>query len=319
MSVYLHPIALSADGLKHEPAAEGAQIHPTAIPVSAVTGNALTIKEDGLAVSPADMVSAQEGNALVENVDGKLIVKASSLIGDNEKMLDAVDNKLVTVVSLEVNQSNNTLAIIGKDGSTIAKADLPGVPGILLVGEVLEDYTPPAPEGAEEPDRPTGTYIHLRFRVENGKTEDYYINADDLVDEYTGGNGINIADNTVSVVGVVGGGVSVTPDGVMVKVEDIVSTATGNAVTVDASGKLFASVGLSAADLGEGLIIGPDGKLRIDLAALIDPTSPLVVTPAGKLSIDPTKVIAGVSSDEGNILTNGTDGKAYFPGDLGNI
>lgn len=319
MSVYLKPIALSADGLKHEPAAEGSQIHPTAIPVSAVTGNALTVKEDGLAVSPVDMVSAQEGNALVENVDGKLVVKAANLVGDNEKLLSAVDNKLVTTLSLEVNQSDNTLAVIGKDGATVAKVDLPGVPGILLVGEVLEDYTPPAPEGAEEPDRPTGTYIHLRFRLDNGATEDYYINADDLVDEYTGGNGINIQDNVVSVVGVLGGGVKVTPNGVMVEAGEIVSSATGNAITTDSSGKLFASAGLSAADLGEGLIIGPDGKLRIDLEALIDPTSPLVVTPAGKLSIDPAKVVAGVSSDEGNILTNGSDGKAYFPGDLGNI
>ncbi|MBD5585564.1 MAG: hypothetical protein HDQ88_10815 [Clostridia bacterium] len=319
MSVYTKPVVLADDGKHHAPAIDGSKISPDYLPVSAVAGNALTVKEDGLAVAPVDMVSPQEGNALVENVDGKLIVKAENLVGDNEKMLSAVDNKIVSNISLEVSQDKNTLSILGKDGAVLATTRLPGIPGILLVGEVLYDYQPPDPEGYEAPTRPRGTYIHLRFRLDDGNPVDYYINASGLVDTYTAGDGIIVQDNVVSVKPVIGGGINATPDGVMVQVPDLVSTAERNALVADASGKLYVGAGFSEANLGEGLIIGPDGKLRIDLAALIDPTSALIVTPAGKLGIDQTKLAVGVSSDEGNILTEGSDGKAYFPGDLGNI
>lgn len=319
MGKYLVPIALSTDGLKHEPAQEGSQLSPSAIPVSAGKENILAVKEDGLSVMPKSVVSAQDGNALVTNVDGKLLVQAAKLVGERERVLSVGDNKLTTTISLALDAATNELLLNGVDGALVAKVKLPVVPGLPTVAEVLEDFTPPPPEGAIEPDRSEGTYLHLRFKLSDGETRDVYLNVTDLVDVYTAGDGIDITDNVVSLKEVQGGGIEMTPDGIIIKIDDLVSTAPNNAVTVDASGKLFASSGFEAADLGDGLIVGPDGKLRIDLTALIDPASPLIVTPAGKLSIDPAKITCGVSADEGNILANGSDGKPFFPGDLGNI
>lgn len=64
--------------------------------------------------------------------------------------------------------------------------------------------------------------------------------------------------------------------------------------------------------LGAGLTFA-DGKVTIDWDAILDPDSFLVVKD-GMLSTKPI-----VSTDEDNILSVGTDGGVYMPGDLGDL
>lgn len=319
MAVFVTPVVLANAGKKHAPALEGSKISPDFLPVSQTPGNVLAVKEDGLSVLPKAVASAQEGNALVVNVDNKLMVKAERLVSEREKVLGVAENKLFTTLSLVMDTETNMLSLVGKDAATVAQVKLPVVPGLPTVAEVLENFTPPAPEGAYEPDRPKGTYLHLQFKLSDGEKQDVFLNVTDLVDVYTGGVGIDITDNVVSLKEVSGSGIEVTPDGPVLKIDELVSQTPGNALIQDVTGKLFVDAGFAAEDLGAGLVVGPDGKLRIDLNELIDPNGPLIVTPAGKLSVDPAKITCGVSADEGNILTDGSDGKPYFPGDLGNI
>lgn len=90
-------------------------------------------------------------------------------------------------------------------------------------------------------------------------------------------------------------------------------------VSVDAgeAGESYvAGSGIGIADgsisvsLGAGLKFDADGKITLDL----DPNGLLEITEGGKLAL---KSI--VSSDNDNILAEGSDGGVYLPGDLGDL
>lgn len=74
------------------------------------------------------------------------------------------------------------------------------------------------------------------------------------------------------------------------------------------------SSGITADMLGLGLKL-QDGKIVLD----IDPDSPLKLNDAGQLTLDTSKLATGVSSDTGNNLIAGSDGKPYYPNDLGTL
>lgn len=71
-----------------------------------------------------------------------------------------------------------------------------------------------------------------------------------------------------------------------------------------------------ALEIGPGLKQGDNGRLELDL----DPAGPLRLTPDGKLTVDQSGLVSGgVSTDAGNALVAGVDGKPFFPGNWGTL
>lgn len=294
MPEYFTPIALSAAGDKHLPAVPGTTLDPALLPLSQVDGNLLTAGENGLVLKLEDLISKQEPNALVAGVDDKLRIDASKLVqGD---VLTVTDNKIGTALKLVMNNEANTLYLLGKDDAVVAEAVLPVVPGLPIVTEVLDNFQPPKPNGYEENPYPVGAYLHWRFKLSDNSETDLYVNVSKLADIYVGGTGITIDGYTISA-----------------DTSELVSPKEGNAITVE-DGKLFAKISITADNLGAGLAL-KDGKLVLEL----DPDSPLIMTEDGKLSVDASKIAHGVSTDAGNILKNGADGRAFLASDLGSL
>lgn len=297
MNKYFTPLALSEAGDKHLPAVRGSALDPALLPLSAAEGNLLKLEEDGFAVTADGLVSLQEPNALVKNFDGKLRVDATKLVDGN--VFTVTENMVGMTLKLTMNGDSNTLFLLGKDDAVVAQVVLPVVPGLPTVTEILDDFQPPKPNGYEENPYPEGTYFHWVFPLSNGETQDLYVNVTKLVDIYTSGRAIHIVDNVVSV-----------------NIPELKSDKTDNAIIIDESGRLYVKAALTADVLGPGIILN-NGKLTVDLNALIEPESPLYVTEAGKLDIDMEKLRLGVSEDDDNILSLGSDGKVYLAGDPG--
>lgn len=104
-----------------------------------------------------------------------------------------------------------------------------------------------------------------------------------------------------------------TDSGLAVNPPDFISSAPGNGLT-SIDGFLYVEEGVSADRVSPPLYVDDAGKLVVKL----DPDGPLIVTERG-LSIDMSRIATGVSDDEDNILSEGSDGKPYFPGDLGKL
>ncbi|MBD5585565.1 MAG: hypothetical protein HDQ88_10820, partial [Clostridia bacterium] len=85
---------------------------------------------------------------------------------------------------------------------------------------------------------------------------------------------------------------------------------TGNEISLDPD----AVLGAGSVEPGGGIVTTPAGKLKVDAAAIVssDAGNLLSIGSDGKLFLKGL-----VSADEGNILTDGSDGKAYFPANLG--
>lgn len=101
--------------------------------------------------------------------------------------------------------------------------------------------------------------------------------------------------------------------GLLVNADALVSPAGGNGIRM-VDGLLFAEASLAPDKLAPPLYLDDKGNLAIKL----DPDGPLVMTDKG-LSIDMSKIACGVSSDDDNILSLGSDNKPYLPGDLGKL
>lgn len=343
MNKFVTPVVLNADGTKHVSLLPGEALAVESIPVSDSKQNLLEKDDSGLVLASSMIVSGQENNPIVINVDGKLFVRTKSMLSPEDKVLKVADNLLMADVSLAFDPASSKLTLCGKNNTVISELSLPVAPGLPVLVEVLQDFTPPKPDGFVENPYQPGTYLHMQFQVAGGKTSDVYLDLSKLVDVYTGGKGITVKDNTVSV--------AIKPGSVLYFAEccsdpdcscpapldvsvpalaeqlvspddKILTVQNGKLATVlrlayDADKQIITLLGkndeflgevqlpkvsgITADDLGEGLMIGPDGKVSVDWTAV-----------AAKLAV-------GVSSDEDNILSVGSDGKPFFPGDLGSL
>lgn len=165
---------------------------------------------------------------------------------------------------------------------------LPGtIPGGMVVVTDPEGQAP-------------GQYLEVSYTDADGSAKKHYISLNKLVDKYLAGAGIKIEDNVVSVdaetlVGAVvkpGGGLAVDGDGnLYVTPDQLIDTTPGN----------------------KGGLKVEDGKIKVDLGAIVDPDSPLKVVD-GMLTLGNL-----VSADAGNNLKAGSDGGVFYPANLGTL
>ena len=133
-----------------------------------------------------------------------------------------------------------------------------------------------------------GYYLHLTFRLSTGLVSDVYIDLTELVDIYTAGCGIKVADNVISVVTLNTGGVQCTGGAVSLKVSPtggLQTDDTGVSIKVDTDG------GLQTTADGAGIKVNPDGGLETNDAGAgikVDPTGGLETSGDGAaIKVDP--------------------------------
>lgn len=242
-----------------------------------------------IAISPAGIVSAKTGNALeVANgsgEDGLLYVApqdVDNLIAANDELLwkDA-NGKIATGLELAYNTTTGKFDITNHAGTIIATVTVPSSVSMLQSAEMVVD-----PAG-----QPAGTYLHFVFKLADGTTSDLYVDVSSLIDVYTAGAGIDITSNKVSVDLATDGGLEMSAAGdagkLQVKMSDLVSSKTGNAITLASGtgedGRLFVDPGVVVSgDTGNIIQVGTDNGALLTLAAsnnaaMLDANNALIV------------------------------------------
>lgn len=200
MSEYKRPLAISDDGKTRAPMQDGKKFLPALVPVNPSRDNLLSNGDSGLGLYAKNLVSAHNPNALSLAIDSKLYVDVAKLLDPEEKVIGASDNALKTSFGLLYERETGWLTMTGSGDAEVAKVKLPMAPGLLTVAEILKDYQPePSEEGWVESPYPVSDYLHLRFRMANGKEHDVYIDVSKLVDAYESGNTIIVDGNTINV------------------------------------------------------------------------------------------------------------------------
>lgn len=259
-TVYRTPIVLSADGKNHVPAQSGEKLDPNSIPIDSSLGNLLKPGENGLTLSPDDLISKEPNNSLVlSSSDGKLKVDANKLVASNDPLLSVADNKIKSTLTVELTNAGQ-LILKGVGGKTVGSVTLPVVPGLPTVAEFLTNYTPQNSAGVIGGGG-KGNYLHLQFAMSNGTTKDLYINYTAMLS----GGGNSSTTNPSDLI-VPGGGLVVDGNKLKVNCADlktcINTTVSGNfladgGLTSDANGKFKVDWTKAPSDSsGGGLSIG---------------------------------------------------------------
>lgn len=300
MGLYKTPVTLSDDGKRHEVMPEGRKLEPAVLPVSEVGDNLVKQRQDGLAVRAAHLVSKVEPNSLELQADNRLFVNSKKLVADDEKVLLAADNKLSTILKLSFNEDTGELKLRGINNVPVSTTVIPTAPGLPVLAEILDGFTPPADDIGNN--RPTGTYLHLRFKLSGGAFKDIYYDVSKLVDVYKGGQGVVIENNTVSVkLSQATKALGFDADGgLWVRAENLISKAGGNGLSA-VDGGLFAH---ALPDVGAGLAL-ENGQLKVKLTDVPHPA--LVLGKDGGLVL---KLNPLVSPNDGNKLVV-MDGQLY--------
>lgn len=199
MSKAVTPVVLSDDGNRHEPMREGEVFAVSTLPISTSRQNLIETDATGILLTGEMLVSPLEHNPIINNVDGKLYMRVALMLSPEDKVFRVSDNLLRADVSMSFDPDTSKLSLRGKDNTVISEFTLPVAPGLPTVVEILQDYVPPKPEGFTENPYQKGTYLHMRFRTAEDKSTDIYLDMSKLVDVYTGGRGIIVKNNEVSV------------------------------------------------------------------------------------------------------------------------
>ena len=313
--------------------------------VSAITPNMLEVAEDGkLIVKPANMVSSEENNILEIGTDGKLYVNktaASVVAGDlvsgdvGNIIVTGSDNKLYARVDPSnpkdfISDSADNAITTGSDGGLFVEKTKDVVPGDLISTDANNIIT-------------KGTDSKLFAKVDPVK-------ASDLVSPEAG-NSLVIKNDKLYV-----------EEGEVVP-SDLVSTNAGNIIVTGSDNKLYAKVDtntlvskesnnqivvksdglfvekgevvpsdLISTDANNIIVEGSDDKLfaKVDANSLVssEADNQLTVKSDGKLYVEKSGGISDVdeiiSTNEGNLITKGTDekllvtGKGLLSSDSGN-
>lgn len=287
MSKFAVPVVLSEDSTLHEAIGEEQVIRLENIPVSTDKKNLLDKDEEGLLLTADGLVSKDENNPISVNIDDKLYIKVNELIDPADKVLKVADNLMLTDIALEFDPAAGKLTLLGKGGMTVSELMLPVCPGLPTVVEILQNYTPPTPDGYEENPYQEGTYLHMQFRLSNGNETDVYIDVAKLVDVYTAGRGISVEDNVISVKLKDGGGLVYAHGTTALMVDGASLVAEDDPVLRADGGKIASQLGV-AVDVENNTVqlIGQNGAVIGEAklpAALGLPTSAeFVDNPAGK-------------------------------------
>lgn len=199
MSKAVTPVVLSDDGNRHEPMSEGEVFAVSTLPISTSRQNLIETDDTGILLTGEMLVSPLEHNPIINNVDGKLYMRVALMLSPEDKVFRVSDNLLRADLSMSFDPATSRLALRGKDNTVISEFALPVAPGLPTVVEILQDYVPPKPDGFTENPYQKGTYLHMRFRTAEDKSTDIYLDMSKLVDVYTGGRGIVVKNNEISV------------------------------------------------------------------------------------------------------------------------
>lgn len=202
-------------------------------------GNYIRFGNDqGLYLNGNDVLSNEANNALgISEVDGKITLREDDLdLGYKACPGDFIltNNEAGRCISAEVGLAYNAvtgrLDILGKDGLTvIATITIPSSSSVLRNVSLEVD-----PSG-----QPTGTYLHFDFILSDGTDSHIYVNVTDLVDIYTGGQGVLVEDDVISVRIVDGGGLHFVGNDLDVDFAGMLSGDANNQLTQGTDGKLL--------------------------------------------------------------------------------
>lgn len=199
MSKSVTPVVLSADGNRHEPMRDGEVFGVGTLPISTSRKNLIETDDTGILLTGQMLVSPLEHNPIIDNVDGKLYLRVARMLSPEDKVFKVSDNLLRADLSMRFDPDTSKLALLGKDNTVISEFTLPVAPGLPTVVEILQDFVPPKPDGFTENPYQKSTYLHMRFRTAENKSTDIYLDMSKLVDVYTGGRGIVVKNNEISV------------------------------------------------------------------------------------------------------------------------
>lgn len=290
--MYRTPVVFTEDKLCLAEAPEGSLLLPAVIPLSGDRANLLRIGEDGLVLTSADVISGENDNILRAGAAG-VYGDMTRAVHEDDGVLSVSDNRVRATLTVGLT-SEGELELRGVDNKLIDSVRLPVVPGLPLVVEYLENVTPaPGSVVVGAPQNYTGDYLHMRFELSDGATQDVFINFRKIFN-LKAGDGLTVAPSGVLAVRpAAGGGVIAGEAGVSVSqdyIRAVASDASGNTgvplpggglVTDQATGMLRLDCTVvrecvrGDADLAEalaapdgGVIAGTDGRLRVDWLVL---------------------------------------------------
>lgn len=208
-------------------------------------------------------------------------VKPDKLVHPDEKLLAVTNGQFYTSLGIRVDAAANSVQLLGLGGQTIAEASLPPYSGAPQTVEVVSGITPPG--------LPRGTYLHMVFQRADGTAEDLYYDLSPVVDDYEGGDGIDITDNVVSVKPEAGKGISVTPNGTAVALTELIHEK--EKVIGASDNKLYTQLKLEVKN-DKLLLLGKDAQelSRVDLP------KPQELTASNGIDIADDKVSVRVGS-----------------------
>lgn len=252
------PIVLNTTETAHTVIEDDVKLDASSIPVSAEQPNGLSVETDGLRVNPADLVSATQGNGLTTGVDGKLTVNA---IDVSDIITDETDN------------------ILQLDGT----------------GEKLQVQ------------RPLSTEARNLARL--GNDAKIFVGANDLISDQAGNTlVVSAIDDRLYVANGGGGGggsgeISTDTCNLLDLGTDQLPRLLGaNAISTDTDNKLsvvncklkVAPSDLISSDSGNGISLGGDGGLTVNVSSVIDGIVDDII-----------------STDSQNTIVKGSDNKLF--------
>lgn len=325
--------------------------------VSAITPNMLEVAEDGkLIVKPANMVSSEENNILEIGTDGKLYVNktaASVVAGDlvsgdvGNIIVTGSDNKLYARVDPSnpkdfISDSEDNAITTGSDGGLFVEKTKDVVPGDLIstdANNIITKGTDSKLFAKVDPVKASDLVspeVGNSLVIKNDKlyVEEGEVVPSDLVSTNAGNIIVTGSDNklyakvdTNTLVSKESNNqIVVKSDGLFVEKgevvpSDLISTDANNIIVEGSDNKLFAKVdanSLVSSEADNQLTVKSDGKLYVEKSGGISDVDEIISTNEGNLitkGTDEKLLVTGeglLSSDSGNDLKLGTDKKLFY-------
>lgn len=260
------------------------------------------------------MAQTYDGGFGVKVTGSDISVDWDQLLAKDDSFLSLDDDDaLQSTIGLEADFDDKILRLTGVGGAVISSIDMTALSGVPTAITLVSDAT--------------GDYLKFEYVGPDGEVMSQLVSLGSLPDDYRAGAGISIDDGSVSVVYDEDHGIGVTGDGKLtIMPSQIVSGA--DKILFAQDGLLQTATGLRIQGgmlqlLGRNNVVVAQadisGAVTAQVASMIDPNGPIYLTADNKLAINVGKLDFSVSSDAGNILSNGSDGRPFMPGDLGSL
>jgi hypothetical protein len=173
------------------------------------------IGSDGKVYRATDDISKAADDMEDEIAAGRLVAIDGIPLADiSDKFIESTEDGIRAYINLSFEGATGELKLLGKN-------DDEGEPFVVATLNLpIETFLEGAEVVTNPPDWPEGKYLLLHFNTESGE-EDVYVNLQDLVDVYTGSDGIDISEaNVVSIITDPQGLLSVGAEGLTIDLSD---------------------------------------------------------------------------------------------------